>query len=214
METNQITQSVGAPRPEKYRGWSRQVAASGLLGAIASLAGAMGLFQLGKLLTVPSSQLAQSDAGLLMLSVAAILALVITQLWFMVSLIGFGFRAIQAAVGRGYVSQQKPGFFIASWFIPVISIYLPATQLSALAGFTAGESVRKRKREVMTFWVIWLLIQFGFSSIASAPTDNLTDPQIISLLAAFGAISAFQAVPLMLGRRMVAEFTADLDGRS
>ena len=199
------------PVPVKYRAWAKQVQISAIFAAISSLLGGLSFFELGKIAVGITGSISTSEAFLGLAALVGVLALLVGRIWFEVAIIGFGFRATQTAVSKGYVTANKPGWFIASWFVPVVSIYLPGMLLSKLAEFSAGPQAKVRKREAWTFWICWTLVLLIFSAASNSTGAHPTPVELTAVMAGFGVASAFQAVPVILARSLVSKLRNDID---
>ena len=198
----------------KQNAWSKRVQQSAPLAAGASLLGALGLFKLGQMLTrMPT--ISESDAILGLASLAVVFLGIGFYLWFSIALIGFQFRALQFAGEMGQELGSKPGFYLASWFIPFANFFIPLRAFRVLTRFAVPEDrAASFSRKVSTFW----FVNVGLNLVASiagqgGQSANPTVPEMVAGISVMAACLALQAIPTILARNVVEELNDDLNGK-
>lgn len=172
-----------------------------------ALLGALALFP--AIITIASGKVTtDAEASKLLLAVFALMVVAFTNLWFMVSLINFAYRAVKFVRERGVKTRFGAGWAIGAWFVPVGSIVLPFMVLRDVAGVGAVNA-EERKRSLLWFWVFWQLVNnvasFGLQQATGTDTSLTYQGYVI-----FACALPFFAVPLMMARKVFREINADL----
>ena len=187
--------------------WAAAIGSAALWGSIAALLGALALFPAIPLIT--SGQISSdAEASKLFMSVIGLLVFAMTNVWFMVSLINFGYRSVKFVRERGVQTRWGAGWAIGAWFIPVGSIFLPYLVLRDVAGVGATNP-DERKRSLLWFWLAWQIVNnvasFGLQQATGTDTSVIYQGYVV-----FACALAFFAVPMMMGRKLFREIDADL----
>ena len=202
--------SSGGPDPRnKFSGWYLSLSGSAILGAVSAIGGALAIFSSVTLLTDLSS-VRNSNAPIVLGAMLGLLAFGVANLWFTVSLMGFGFRIAQFAKAHGTKLKLGPGWAIGGWFIPFASLFLPYFALKQVAGLGSQEAAA-RQRSVLSFWIWWVLL----SNLTSAGLQWVISNNVSQQLNGwklFAASLTFFIVPFMMGRKVFGQINEDLKG--
>jgi Domain of unknown function (DUF4328) len=191
----------------RFSVWARGIAGSAFWGSMAALLGALALFP-----TIPALAslkiTSDAEASKVLLAMFALLVFAFTNLWFMISVINFGYRTVKFVRERGVTTKFGAGWAIGSWFIPVGSIFLPYLVLRDVAGVGSPDADH-RKRSLLWFWICWQLVNNAASiglQQATGSDASLTYQGFVI----FACALPFFAVPLMMARKLFREIDADL----
>ena len=192
----------------KFSGWVRHLRNAALLGAIASVTTALFTFAVSRDITggAPSAG-GWVELGM-MFSTGMFAA---SNLWFVVSLLGFGLRSAQWAREHGTQLRLKPGWAIGGWFVPIASMFLPFIVLNDVAGTGAGEAAAARKRGLLWFW-IWFIVLNQLSGYALGEILSQDVAVQFQGYQLYAGVLAFNIVPLMMARSVFTQIDADLRG--
>lgn len=191
----------------RFSVWARSIGSSAFWGSIAALLGALAFFP--AISVISSTKIGtDADASKLLLSMFTLLVFAFTNIWFMISLINFSYRAVKFVRERGVKTRFGAGWAIGGWFVPVGSIFLPYLVLRDVAGVGA-ENAEERKRSLLWFWVFWQVVNnfasFGLQQATGTDTSLTYQGYVI-----FACALPFFAVPMMMGRKLFREINADL----
>lgn len=208
-----LTKSRARDPRNRFSVWADSIGASALWGSITALLGALALFPaipaFSALLADRSSSFASADeAYRALFSVVGLMAFAFTNLWFLVALINFGFRAVRFVRERGVSTRWGAGWAIGSWFVPVASLILPYLVLRDVAGVGAANA-EERKRSLLRFWVLWQVVNnvasFGLQAATGQDTSLIYQGFVIT-----ACVMPFFAVPMMMARKLFREIESDL----
>lgn len=191
----------------RFSVWATNIGRASIWGAITALLSALALFAAIPVLasgSVPSD----AEVGKVLLAVLGLTAFAVTNIWFLVALINFGYRAVGFVRERGVKTKFGPGWAIGGWFIPVASIFLPYLVLRDVAGVGTPES-DQRKRSLLAFWLAWQIVNnvasYGLQEATGKDSSLFYQGYVITACSI-----AFFAVPMMMGRKLFREINADL----
>ena len=199
--------SIASDPRNKFSVWYRSLSGAALLGAVASIGAGLAVFSVITILMDGQTPNA-SQTSMTLTAALALFVFGIANLWFTVTLMGFGFRAAQFAKSRGVALRLAPGWAIGGWFVPVASFVLPYLVLKDVASLSGSEA-SVRQRSILSFWIWWVvlsnLINVGVRLILSQTIeDQLTGWKL------FAGTIAFFIVPFMMGRKALGQLDADL----
>lgn len=208
-----LTKSRARDPRNRFSVWAESIGASALWGALTSLLAALALFPaipaFSALLADRSSSFASPDeAYRALFAVLGLMAFALTNLWFLIALINFGFRAVRFVRERGVTTRWGAGWAIGSWFIPVAALILPYLVLRDVAGVGAANA-DERKRSLLRFWLVWQVVNnvasFGLQAATGKDTSLIYQGFVIT-----ACVMPFFAVPMMMARKLFREIDGDL----
>lgn len=194
----------------RFTVWSKLIGWFGVVGAVANLVGALGLFWSSRVIANPAQS---SGAEIALLLAVDLLVLVgtVSLIIYMISVIMFGVRAAQYLRQRGAALRGKPWQFVLSWFVPIMNLVVPAFWLREIAGIVAGANAKERKSQVTWFWVTWVLVNAFIGVGVQQPKSQNDFATMAADVVAVASVLAFAIVPLMLGRAAFRELNRDLE---
>lgn len=198
------------PVRNRFGFWNKFIGGFGVLGAIANLVGALGLFWSSRVIANPAQS---SDPEMALLLAVDLLVLIgtVSLIVYMFSVIMFGVRAAQYLRQRGAALRGKPWQFVVSWFVPIMNLVVPAFWLREIAELVSGEKTKERKSQVTWFWVTWVLVNAFIGVGVQQPKDQNDFATMAADVVAVASVLAFAIVPLMLGRAAFRELNRDLE---
>lgn len=186
--------------------WYKSLSGAAILGAVASIGGALAIFSAITLLS-DQSAITSTQEPTVLSALLGLLVFGISNLWFSIALMGFGLRIAQFAKARGVQSRFAPGWAIGGWFVPVASLVIPYLVLRDAAGLGSQEP-EVRKRGVLAFWIWWIVL----SNLTSIGLQLITSTNVVDAQNGwklFAGTLAFFIVPFMMGRKLFAQIDAD-----
>jgi len=198
------------PVGNRFGFWNKLIGGFGVVGAIANLVGALGLFWSSRVIANPAQS---SDPEMALLLAVDLLVLIgtVSLIVYMFSVIMFGVRAAQYLRQRGAALRGKPWQFVVSWFVPIMNLVVPAFWLREIAELVSGEKTKERKSQVTWFWVTWVLVNAFIGVGVQQPKDQNDFATMAADVVAVASVLAFAIVPLMLGRAAFRELNRDLE---
>ena len=190
----------------KFSGWARNLQGAALLCSIAAIASALFTFAVSRDI-LSETPVTETWVTLGMFFATGFFA--VTNIWFMVSLLGFGLRAAQFVRDHGVTLRLKPGWAVGGWFVPIAQMFLPFIVLNDVAGTGAGQEAAARKRSLLWFWIWFVVLNqlSGYSLGEIISPDLATQFQGYQL---YAGVLAFNIVPLMMARKLFGQIDADL----
>lgn len=190
----------------KFSGWARNLQGAALLCSVAAIASALFTFAVSRDI-LSETPVTETWVTLGMFFATGFFA--VTNIWFMVSLLGFGLRAAQFARDHGVTLRLKPGWAVGGWFVPIAQVFLPFIVLNDVAGTGAGQEAAARKRSLLWFWIWFVVLNqlSGYSLGEIISPDLATQFQGYQL---YAGVLAFNIVPLMMARKLFGQIDADL----
>ena len=190
----------------KFSGWARNLQGAALLCSVAAIASALFTFAVSRDI-LSETPVTENWVTLGMFFATGFFA--VTNIWFMVSLLGFGLRAAQFVRDHGVTLRLKPGWAIGGWFVPIAQMFLPFIVLNDVAGTGAGQEAAARKRSLLWFWIWFVVLNqlSGYSLGEIISPDLATQFQGYQL---YAGVLAFNIVPLMMARKLFGQIDADL----
>jgi hypothetical protein len=190
----------------KFSGWARNLQGAALLCSVAAIASALFTFAVSRDI-LSATPVTETWVTLGMFFATGFFA--VTNIWFMVSLLGFGLRAAQFVRDHGVTLRLKPGWAVGGWFVPIAQMFLPFIVLNDVAGTGAGQEAAARKRSLLWFWIWFVVLNqlSGYSLGEIISPDLATQFQGYQL---YAGVLAFNIVPLMMARKLFGQIDADL----
>jgi len=208
--TNLNDATAFKPRKARFSPWAKLINVLAVVGSVASILSALGLFWSSRFIINPSGA-SQFENLVTLVSLFVLMLALVSVLVYMIAVMMFGLRAIQHLQSRGSKLRGKPWQFIVFWFVPIASIIVPALWLRDIANEVSGEQAKARRAQLVWFWVAWVLVN-GFFGFGIQQPQNSTDfLTVANDLVALASVQAFVIVPLMLGRSVFKELNADLN---
>jgi hypothetical protein len=190
----------------KFSGWARNLQGAALLCSVAAIASALFTFAVSRDI-LSETPVTETWVTLGMFFATGFFA--VTNIWFMVSLLGFGLRAAQFARDHGVALRLKPGWAIGGWFVPIAQMFLPFIVLNDVAGTGAGQEAAARKRSLLWFW-IWFVV---LNQLSGYSLGEIISPDLATQFQGYqvyAGVLAFNIVPLMMARKLFGQIDTDL----
>ena len=202
-------QALIASQPgNKFSSWARGLRIAGLIGAIGSVIGALGVFGTASALAHPET-ISQASPPLLLATVLGLFLYGVGLLWFSVCLMMFGWRSAQFVRDRGALLKWPAAWGIWGWFVPVLTLFVPYLVLRDVILGTEAKDMAANRRSLLWFWIWWQVIS-GLMNVAMEYITAQDQSQAFTGWSLFAGVMAFQLVPFMMGRELFAKVDTDL----
>lgn len=192
----------------RFSQWTKSVTTAAALGAVGSVAGALGIYANAKSLA-NSALINASNASQTSLGLFGIFIFGLASVWFTLALMGFGLRAAQFVRQQGGSTRWKPGWAIWSWFVPVLSLFVPFIILRDVVRATNAPDAKATERSLVWFWIWWVVL----ANLASGTLQSVQSTDITfsyAGLTMLAGVIAFHLVPFMMSRKLFKKIDADL----
>lgn len=202
-------QALIASQPgNKFSSWARGISMAGVVGAIGSVIGALGVFGTATSLAHPET-ISQASPPLLLATVVGLFLYGVGLLWFTVSLTMFSWRSAQFVRDRGAFLKWPAAWGIWGWFVPILTLFVPYLVLRDVILGSEGQDAAAKRRSLLWFWIWWQVLS-GLMNVAMEYITAQDQSQAFTGWSLFAGVMAFQLVPFMMGRALFARVDADL----
>jgi hypothetical protein len=192
--------------------WNRSLGAAANFGAVGSIVGSLGIFANAKALseaTTEATAINDANALPILAALMGIFFLGVGTLWFSAAMMGFGFRAAQFVRERGATTRWRPGWAIGSWFIPILSQFVPFLIFRDIVAATKTSNTAATQRTLLWFWIWWVVLS-GLSNTTVSSLQSSNPATVYSGLTFLAGVMCFHIVPFMMGKKLFKTIDEDL----